>query len=109
MIAADGRRDALIAWSHAWPYAGWLAPVAVGLLGAATARILVVRFETVTKLYARKQLIAVQLPSCRALPRRGRKALWFSHTSCLTGSGGSTENGQVCRQDDQASPRLANR
>jgi CIC family chloride channel protein len=44
LIAADGRRDALIAWAHAWPYAGWLAPVAVGLLGAAAARILVVRF-----------------------------------------------------------------
>ena len=32
-------------WAHAWlPYAGWLAPVPVGLLGAATACILVVQF-----------------------------------------------------------------
>jgi len=44
LIAADSRRDALIAWAHAWPYIGWLAPVALGLVGAAAARILVVRF-----------------------------------------------------------------
>ncbi|HZD49118.1 MAG TPA: ClC family H(+)/Cl(-) exchange transporter [Silvibacterium sp.] len=44
LIAADNRRDALIAWAHAWPYIGWLAPVALGLTGAAMARIMVVRF-----------------------------------------------------------------
>ena len=43
LIAADTRRDALIAWAHAWPYIGWLAPVALGLVGAAVARIMVVR------------------------------------------------------------------
>ena len=44
LIAADGQRDALIAWAHAWAYAGWIVPVAVGLLGAAAARVLVVQF-----------------------------------------------------------------
>src|SRR5271166_4621694 len=44
LIAADNGRGALIVWAHAWPYIGWLAPVALGLVGAAAARILVVRF-----------------------------------------------------------------
>jgi CIC family chloride channel protein len=35
LIAADSRRNALISWAHAWPYVGWLAPVALGLVGAA--------------------------------------------------------------------------
>jgi CIC family chloride channel protein len=43
LIAADSGRDALIAWAHRWPYMGWLAPVALGLVGAAAARMLVVR------------------------------------------------------------------
>jgi CIC family chloride channel protein len=43
LIAADGWRDALIASAHRWPYMGWLAPVALGLVGAALARVLVVR------------------------------------------------------------------
>jgi CIC family chloride channel protein len=49
LIAADSRRDALIAWAHAWPYIGWLAPVAVGFVGAAAARIMVVWFAPVAE------------------------------------------------------------
>src|SRR5215469_8589127 len=41
---ADDLRDALIAWAHAWPYLGWLAPVALGTLGAVVARLMVARF-----------------------------------------------------------------
>ncbi len=44
LIAADNQRTALVAWAHAWPYIGWLAPVALGLVGAGLARLLVVRF-----------------------------------------------------------------
>jgi chloride channel protein, CIC family len=44
LIVADGRRDALIAWAHARPHIGWLTPVALGLVGAAVARMMVVRF-----------------------------------------------------------------
>ncbi|MGC2547292.1 MAG: chloride channel protein, partial [Silvibacterium sp.] len=44
LIAADRLRDDLVARVHAWPHIGWLAPVALGLAGAAVARILVVRF-----------------------------------------------------------------
>jgi chloride channel protein, CIC family len=44
LIAADTTRDAVIAWAHAWPHIGWLAPVALGLVGAGLARYLVVRF-----------------------------------------------------------------
>jgi chloride channel protein, CIC family len=44
LIAADNQRGALIVWAHAWPYLGWLAPVALGTIGAALARFLVVRF-----------------------------------------------------------------
>ena len=44
LIAADRGRDALIAWAHAWPYLGWLMPVALALAGAALARYMVVRF-----------------------------------------------------------------
>jgi chloride channel protein, CIC family len=43
LIAANSWRGVLIAWAHRWPHIGWLAPVALGLLGAAVARILVVR------------------------------------------------------------------
>jgi chloride channel protein, CIC family len=43
LIAADNSRDALVTWSHSWPRMGWMAPVALGLVGAALARILVVR------------------------------------------------------------------
>jgi CIC family chloride channel protein len=43
LIAADTRRDALVAWARAWPYIGWMAPVALGLVGVAVARVLVVR------------------------------------------------------------------
>jgi hypothetical protein len=32
LIAANTQRDALIAWAHAWPHIGWLAPVALGLV-----------------------------------------------------------------------------
>jgi CIC family chloride channel protein len=41
---ADDLRDALVVWAHAWPYLGWLAPVALGTLGAVVARLLVVKF-----------------------------------------------------------------
>ena len=43
LIAADSWRGVLITWAHRWPHIGWLAPVALGLVGAAVARILVVR------------------------------------------------------------------
>jgi len=45
LIAADELRGALIVWGHARPYIGWLAPMALGLVGAALARFLVVRFS----------------------------------------------------------------
>ena len=44
LISADNLRDALVVWAHAWPRVGWLAPVALGLVGAALARFMVVRF-----------------------------------------------------------------
>jgi chloride channel protein, CIC family len=44
LITANAKRDALIAWAHSWPHIGWLAPVALGLVGVGLARFLVVRF-----------------------------------------------------------------
>ena len=44
LIKADELRNQLVFWAHTWPYAGWLVPMAVGLMGAALARLLVVRF-----------------------------------------------------------------
>jgi chloride channel protein, CIC family len=44
LIASDDGRGALIAWAHGWPRIGWLVPIALGLVGAAVARILVARF-----------------------------------------------------------------
>ena len=44
LIKADNLRDQMVLWAHRWPYAGWLVPIAVGLMGAALARWLVVRF-----------------------------------------------------------------
>jgi chloride channel protein, CIC family len=44
LIMADDLRNELVLWAHTWPYAGWLVPMAVGLVGAALARWLVVRF-----------------------------------------------------------------
>jgi CIC family chloride channel protein len=44
LIKADDLRIQLVLWAHRWPYAGWLVPMAVGLMGAALARWLVVRF-----------------------------------------------------------------
>jgi len=41
---ADDLRYALVAWAHAWPHLGWLAPVTLGALGATLARFLVARF-----------------------------------------------------------------
>jgi len=41
---ADDLRNALVIWAHAWPYLGWLAPVALGTLGAVLAHLLVARF-----------------------------------------------------------------
>jgi CIC family chloride channel protein len=44
LAGADRLRDALVNWTHAWPRAGWLAPVLLGAVAAGLARILVVRF-----------------------------------------------------------------
>src|SRR5664279_4265658 len=44
LTIANAERNALIAWAHPWPHIGWLAPLALGLVGAALARFLVVRF-----------------------------------------------------------------
>ena len=41
---ANHLRNALVVWAHAWPYLGWLAPVALGALGATLARLLVTKF-----------------------------------------------------------------
>jgi CIC family chloride channel protein len=41
---ADDVRYTLVVWAHAWPYLGWLAPVALGTVGAALARLMVARF-----------------------------------------------------------------
>ena len=41
---ADHLRDTLVLWAHMWPYTRWLAPVALGVLGAVVARWMVVRF-----------------------------------------------------------------
>jgi chloride channel protein, CIC family len=43
LIAADHGRDAFISWAHGSPHIGWVAPVALGLVGAALARLMVVR------------------------------------------------------------------
>ncbi len=44
LITADRLRNLLVLWAHAWPHIGWLAPLFLGLVGAAMARFLVVRF-----------------------------------------------------------------
>jgi CIC family chloride channel protein len=41
---ADDLRYALVVWAHAWPYLGWLVPVALGTLGAVVAHWLVTKF-----------------------------------------------------------------
>ena len=41
---ADALRDALVAWSHAAPWIGWLAPVGLAAAAAFVARWLVRRF-----------------------------------------------------------------
>ena len=38
-------RDALVLWAHNWPHIGWLAPITLGFLGAAVARIMVIRIS----------------------------------------------------------------
>jgi len=45
LVNADRLRDELIAWAHTSPQLGWLAPVALGLIGAALARLMVIRFS----------------------------------------------------------------
>jgi chloride channel protein, CIC family len=45
LTAADRLRGGLIVRAHAWPHVGWLVPVALGLAGAALARLLVVHFS----------------------------------------------------------------
>ncbi len=49
LIGADSLRNAFIAWAHVWPWIGWLAPVALGLVGAAVARFMVVRLAPVAE------------------------------------------------------------
>jgi len=44
LIVLDHWRDELIRLAHFWPHIGWLAPVALGLVGAAVARAIVIRF-----------------------------------------------------------------
>ena len=44
LIVLDHWRDELIRLAHFWPHIGWLAPVALGLGGAALARAIVIRF-----------------------------------------------------------------
>ena len=44
LIVLDLWRNELIGWAHFWPRIGWLAPVALGLGGAALARGIVIRF-----------------------------------------------------------------
>lgn len=44
LMTADRLRNLLVLWAHAWPHIGWLAPLFLGLVGAAGARFLVVRF-----------------------------------------------------------------
>jgi len=41
IAAAAGWRDALVAWAHQWPLAGWVVPVLAAAAGAAAARWLV--------------------------------------------------------------------
>ncbi len=44
LIVLEQWRNELIGWAHFWPHIGWLAPVALGLGGAAVARGIVIRF-----------------------------------------------------------------
>src|SRR5690348_16780242 len=44
LIAADRLRNAAVIWARAWPSVGWLVPLGIGVIGAALARLLVVRF-----------------------------------------------------------------
>jgi CIC family chloride channel protein len=69
LIAADSQRNALISWVHAWPYVGWLAPVALGLVGAAAARILVVRFAPVAEGSGIQRVEAVFSDQVKPAPR----------------------------------------
>ncbi|HMD19103.1 MAG TPA: H(+)/Cl(-) exchange transporter ClcA [Alloacidobacterium sp.] len=43
LIVAEQLREELLARTHVWPHIGWLASVAMGLTGAAVARLMVVR------------------------------------------------------------------
>ena len=40
---SDDLRNVLVAWAHAWPFLGWLAPLALATLGAVVARLMVLR------------------------------------------------------------------
>jgi chloride channel protein, CIC family len=44
LVAADRLRNAAVMWAHGWPSVGWLVPLGIGVIGAALARLLVVRF-----------------------------------------------------------------
>jgi chloride channel protein, CIC family len=44
LVAADHLRNAAVIWARAWPSVGWLVPLGIGVIGAALARLLVVRF-----------------------------------------------------------------
>jgi len=45
LVIADRMREGLVVKAHSWPYAGWLAPLALGMTGAALARLMVGRFS----------------------------------------------------------------
>jgi chloride channel protein, CIC family len=68
LTVADGRRDALVAWARAWPHVGWLAPVALGLVGATVARLLVVRFAPAAEGSGIQQVEAVFSGEAKAAP-----------------------------------------
>jgi CIC family chloride channel protein len=69
LITADSQRSVLVAWAHAWPYLGWLAPVVLGLGGAGLARMLVVRFAPTAEGSGVQRVEAVFSGEVKAAPR----------------------------------------
>lgn len=45
LVLANWLRDGIVAWAHNWPYIGWLVPLVFISLGAALARIMVLRIS----------------------------------------------------------------
>lgn len=45
LVLANWLRDGVVAWAHSWPYMGWLVPLVFISLGAALARIMVLRIS----------------------------------------------------------------